>query len=426
MRTTGRLAAAAVLAVLAVLGLGGPAQAHNELVGASPANGSTWKHLPKHGTLTFAEQVLAGELEVRAGDTQLPVATVPGNPRAATFDLSGVEPAKTIVLTWTVVDSHDGHRSGGALRLHVTDATAAADPSAESRDEEPKAIDQLAFVSHVVGYLAMALLVGGLIFLSLLWPEGTRDRRARRVLVGSVVAGLAAAAGSTTVVLWRSSTLSTAEALATDYGRAATSLVLMWLLAAVVVSAVLQLDATVVQGVAWRLGAVVVAIGIIRIAGINAHATQGDDRVLGIVADFLHLTAVSAWVGGLVMLSVCLLPSGRLDDLEQVVPRFSRVALVSVLLIVTSGLLLVWDISRGIDGFWSTHYARVLVIKLSLFALVMLAAMKSKRWVETTLAVAAHRRTAVRSFAVSVAAETVLVMAVLSAASVLVTSSPGT
>jgi copper transport protein len=47
--------------------------------------------------------------------------------------------------------------------------------------------------------------------------------------------------------------------------------------------------------------------------------------------------------------------------------------------------------------------------------------------VQTSLAeaVAAHRRTAVRSFAVSVAAETVLVLAVLSAASVLVTSSPG-
>jgi hypothetical protein len=57
----------------------------------------------------------------------------------------------------------------------------------------------------------------------------------------------------------------------------------------------------------------------------------------------------------------------------------------------------------------------------------MLAAMKSKRWVQVSLAeaVASHRRTAVRSFAVSVAAETVLVLAVLSAASVLVTSSPG-
>jgi copper transport protein len=110
-----------------------------------------------------------------------------------------------------------------------------------------------------------------------------------------------------------------------------------------------------------------------------------------------------------------------------VVPGFSKVALGSVATLVTSGLLLIWDISRGIDGFWSTHYARVLIIKLALFSLVMLLAMKSRRWVQTALAdaVSAHRRTAARSFAVSVAAETVLVIAVLAAAGVLVTSSPG-
>jgi len=422
------VAAAVALAALVVLGVGGPAQAHNQLVQATPADGSTWKHLPKHGTLTFEEEVLPGELEVWAGRTALPVAPVPGQPRTITVDLAGVEPAKTVVLTWSVIDSHDGHRSGGALRVHVTGAPAApASASATADEGEPHALGTLSYTSRVVGYVAMAVLVGGLLFLSLLWPAGATDRRARVLLATSVVAGLLAAVGSAAVVLWRAPDLDAGDALATDYGRAASSMVLLWLLAAVVVAAVLQLDATAVRGVAWRVGALVVAGGIIRVAGINAHATQGDDRILGIVADFLHLTAMSAWVGGLVMLSVCLLPRGRLADLEQVVPKFSRVAQVSVLMIVASGLLLVWDISRSVDGFWTTHYARVLVVKLATFSLVMLAAMKSKRWVQTTLAdaVATHRRTAVRSFAVSVAAETVLVLAVLAAASVLVTSSPG-
>jgi copper transport protein len=429
-RHAGLAVAAVLLAALAVLGLGGPAQAHNELVKATPADGSTWKHLPRQGTLTFEEEVLPGELKVWAGDTALPVTSVPGKPSTMTVDLADVEPAKTVVLTWSVIDSHDGHRSGGALRLHVTGAT--PPPAAASADDapdesEPGGLGTLSYVSRVVGYVAMALLVGGLLFLSLLWPAGATDRRARVLLATSVVAGVLAAVGSAAVVLWRASDLDVGDALATDYGRAASSMVLLWLLAAVVVAAVLQLDESAVQGVAWRVGAVVVAGGIIRVAGINAHATQGNDRILGIVADFLHLTAMSAWVGGLVMLSVCLLPSGRLNELEQVVPKFSRVALVSVLMIVASGLLLLWDISRGIDGFWTTHYARVLVVKLGIFSLVMLAAMKSKRWVQTTLAdaVATHRRTAVRSFAVSVAAETVLVLAVLAAASVLVTSSPG-
>jgi copper transport protein len=427
--------AGALLAVLPVLGVVGPAQAHNELVDATPADGSTLEHLPDTGTLEFEEEVGARYLTVTVAGTTLPVHAVPGNPDAMTFDLSKVKDAKTVAVTWSVVDEHDGHRSGGTLRLHVTDVPPAKDAAPVTSaaggsgpaDSDPRALDWLSYTSRITGYLAMALLVGGLLFLSLLWPAGARDRRARVLLGLTVATGVLASAGSTAVVLWRPSDQSVGDVLATDYGRAATSMVLLWLLAAVVVAAVLQLDAKAVQGIAWRVGAVVVAGGIIRVAGINAHATQGDERTLGIAADFLHLTAVSAWVGGLVMLSVCLLPRKQLAELEEVIPRFSGVALVSVLTIVTSGLLLLWDISRGIDGFWATHYARVLIIKLALFSLVMLAAMRSKRWVQTTLAdaVASHRRTAVRSFAVSVAAETVLVLAVLAAASVLVTSSPG-
>jgi copper transport protein len=422
-----RVAVAA--AVLAVLLPAARADAHNELVRATPADGSTLEELPKQGRLEFNESLRPRDLTMMIADRKLPVAAVPGDSRALTFSLEGVEAAETVVLTWAVVDSHDGHRSGGSLRLHVKKATTAANSPADDATSpgEPRLLGWLDYASHLVGYLAMALFVGGLLFLSLLWPDGGRERRARLLLVATAAAGVIASVGGTGVVLWRSSELSVAEALATDYGRAASALVLLWLLAAIVVAAVLQLDRAAVRGVAWRVGAVVVAGGIIRVTGINAHATQGDERVLGITADFLHLCAISAWVGGLVMLSVCLLPRKQLDELEKVVPKFSRVALTSVLLIVTSGLLLLWDISRGIDDFWATDYARVLVLKLSFFSLVMLAAMRSKQWVQTVLedAVAAHRRTAVRSFAMSVAAETVLVVAVLCAASVLVTSSPG-
>jgi putative copper export protein len=96
-----------------------------------------------------------------------------------------------------------------------------------------------------------------------------------------------------------------------------------------------------------------------------------------------------------------------------------------VLVIVSSGLILSWQIISSVDGFWHTHYARVLFIKLALFATVLLAAMKSKSWVGRNLTSSTHRGSAVGAFIASVATETVLVIAVLGAASVLVTSSPG-
>lgn len=427
-----RLRAVALLTAcwLAILVLGpvSSAEAHNELLKATPADGSTLAHLPESGRLEFAETVQPADLTVVVGGKDLWVSAVPGDAHALDFDLANVTPAKTLVITWTVVDEHDGHRSGGTLRLHLTGAkTSDRAETTVPAHREPLLLEPVERVSKVVGYLAMAVVCGGLFFLALIWPAGAATRRARTLLVTSVIAGLAASAGSVAVVLWRGSQQSVAVTLATDYGRAATSEVLIWLLAAVLVGAVLQLDEVAVRGLAWRVGAVAIAGGLVRVAGINAHATQGKQPMLGIAADFLHLTAVSAWVGGLVMLSVCLLPRRRIDELEEVVPKFSVLALSSVLAIVASGLLLLWEVSRGIDGFWSTHYARVLVVKLSLFAVVMLAAMKSKRWVDSALAdaVVTHRRTALRSLTVSVATETVLVIAVLAAASVLVTSSPG-
>lgn len=431
MRTVTRAAVATLVAMVALLVVAVPAQAHSELVKATPADGSTWKQLPKSGTLTFAGEVEAAEVEVRAGDEILPVTAVAGDAHSIRYALTGVEATGAVVISWDAVDVHDGHRSGGWIRLHVTgpadtkadDSGAAAGPT----DSDPLMLDWLDTGSRALGYLGMVLLVGGLLFLALLWPEGAQVSRVRRLLATSVAAGLVAAIGSAGAVLWRASEQPVGDVLATDYGRAASAMVLLWVLAAVVVAGVLQLDTTAVRGVAWRVGAIIVSFGLIRVTGINAHATQGDDRTVGAIADFLHLLAVSAWAGGLVMLTVCVLPRASTDEVAQVVPRFSRVALLAVATLVSSGLLLLWDISRGIEGFWTTHYSRVLIIKLALFSLVILVAMKSRRWVQTALAeaVTAHRRTAVRSFAVSVATETVLVIAVLAAASVLVTSSPG-
>jgi copper transport protein len=284
----------------------------------------------------------------------------------------------------------------------------------------------------VVGYLATAVLIGGLVFLSFLWPAGAAERRTHRLLATSVLAGLGSSVVAAALFLERVTGEVTLDGvlhgpLAEDHGRPYAALALLWLLAGVVVVAVLQGGADVVRRLPWRVGALAVAVGLLRTRGLNAHAAESGQPFWGAVADFLHLAGVSAWVGGLTLMLVCLLPGRSLAELHQVVPRFSRVALGSVLMIVSSGLILLWQIVAPLDGFWSSDYSRVLVVKFVLFGAVMLAAMNSKRWVEKTLAkaVASHRTGAARFFAASVAAESALAVAVLGAASVLTTSSPG-
>ena len=57
--------------------------------------------------------------------------------------------------------------------------------------------------ARVVGYLAMAVLIGGLLFISLLWPAGAGERRTRFVLAAAVVAGVAASVAEIAITLWR-------------------------------------------------------------------------------------------------------------------------------------------------------------------------------------------------------------------------------
>lgn len=422
----------AVLALLSAVMLASPAQAHTELERSTPADGATVKKLPAQATLVFSEEVSARDLTVKAGPQVLPVRQV--RPRVLGVDLRSVKPAEHVRLSWKLVGAADGHTASGRLDLTVDKAATSpeAAPASEKPDalpEEPRAIGWVAASSRMLGYLALAVFIGGLLFVSVLWPAGAHQRRAHAILVIAVLAGIVAAVNALVVVLWRASgSLTLREALTEDFGRAGAATILLWLLAGVIVVALVQGGERVVTGLAWRVGALFAAAGLIRTAGMSSHATQTAEPVWGIVAGFLHLSAVSAWVGGLTMLSVCLLPRRRLAELEEVVPKFSKVAALSVLTIVASGSILLWQIVGSVDGFWATHYSRVLLVKLALFVLVMLAAMKSKHWVDRRLAkavVESRPQTATRSFTVSVAAETVLVLSVLGAVGVLVTSSPG-
>ena len=434
-----RRAAGLALAAGALLVCVAPAQAHTELERSNPPDGARLDRLPAHAKLVFSEEIAPGDLTVIAQGAVLPVEAVPGNPHALSVELRTVDPARKVVLSWKAVDVHDGHESEGALELHVRGSGSgdeAAAPARAGPPSEPRFMEAAEVGARIVGYLALAVLLGGLLFVSLLWPAGAQETRTRTVLATSVVAGALAAMAEVAIVLWRADgSLTLSAVLEEDFGRVYAAMVLLWLLAAVVVVGVVQGGPPAVRRLPWRVGALIVAFGLVRCTGMNAHASQAPRPFLGAVADLLHVTAVSTWVGGLIVLTVGLLPRRRLDELEEIVPRFSRVAQVSVLMIVASGLILVWQVIGPIDGFWATHYSRVLVVKLSLLVLVLLAAMKSKRWVDQALARATagteagtgygRRGGGVRSIATSVAAETVLVTAVLGAASVLATTSPG-
>lgn len=298
------------------------------------------------------------------------------------------------------------------------------------------------------GYLSLAVFVGGLAFVALLWPRGAEASRARALLTLAWVCGLlstVAGIGLQGAYSPRSTSLargtppfgglqdalrpaSYTEVLTTEPGVALAARRLLWVLAAVVLSALLQGGAATSRSPGWRVGALAVALGLLRTTGMRGHSSEGSDPTWGAVADLVHLLGAALWIGGLVMLTVAVLPRREPVELAAVVPGYSRLAAGSVAAIAVAGLVLAWQVVGSYDALLHTSYGQLLLVKTAVLGGVLLAAQCSRQWVRTRLDLAVLLRgdaATVRPFGYSVAAETGLVLVVLAVTSLLVTADPG-
>lgn len=292
-------------------------------------------------------------------------------------------------------------------------------------------------LSRGVDYFGMTLFVGGLFFLAVLWPRGGQFGRARSVVVTGWVLGFVgtiAAIGLHGAWMAGEGPGSVLDptlvegVLDVTFGRVWFAKALLWLLGGIVLADLLARGERAAGALPWRVGAGVVSLGLIRTTGLTGHAVDSPSPLVSQLADFIHLVGVCAWIGGLAMLLVGVLSRRDPEELARVIPRYSRLAMVTMALIVVGGSVLAVQTVGSADQLFGTGYGRVLLIKLGLIALVLLIAQSSRRWIARRLDFAVVLRghaATVRPFVYSVAAETALVIAVLLAASFLVTASPG-
>ncbi|GAA4294212.1 hypothetical protein GCM10023086_06060 [Streptomyces venetus] len=433
----------AVLTALAAVLLAAPAaSAHAELESSSPKTGSRLAGTPATVRLTFSEPVDPADVDVTADGKQLPVG------RAAHGDSEGrvVEVAvpKTagqehLALHWHVLDTEDGHATSGTLSFRLTPKAtgAAGSDDVQAAPQEPETVRAAWVATRWAGYLALAVYVGGIAFLALLWPQGAHDRRTRRILALSWTVGLAAsllapglqsAYGAMGTVGDVFRTTAYTDLLNTEVGIVAACRVLLWVLAAVVLAALLQGGERAARSPGWRLGALAVGLGLLRTTGMTGHNAEGTHPGWGEVADLVHLLGVSLWLGGLTLLLLGVLPRRRPEELSATVSGYSVLAGVSVAAVALAGAVLTWQVVGSFDALTGTGYGRLLLLKLALLATVLVIAQRSRGWVRTRLDIAVllrGDRATLRPFVYSVAAETGLVLVVLAATSLLVTSAPG-
>lgn len=126
------------------------------------------------------------------------------------------------------------------------------------------------------------------------------------------------------------------------------------------------------ESVPAELRFVTAMLGLVPVP-LTGHAI---DQHLSMIVIELHVLAAAAWTGGLVAVTVCVAP--RRGLLAVALPRFSRLATVSVIVVGVSGATagiteLLSTPGVGIDGLLVTTYGRIVVVKM--ICLILLAAL---------------------------------------------------
>ncbi|MFH8802744.1 copper resistance protein CopC [Streptomyces sp. NPDC017936] len=387
------------LLVLLLFTGAGPASAHAALRGADPADGSVVKTAPRSITLTFTESVGLLDDSFRVLD--------PGNRRVETGEARHADgradtarvtlPAElgtgTFTVAWRVV-SADSHPIAGAFTFSVGRPSATSAPLSTGPVEEP-ATAGLHKIGRYLAYGAAALLVGMAVFVAVCRPPDVRP------LHRPLVASWSVLTGSTVLLLLLRAPYETgagpgqaldpAGLARTLDGRPGLALAArLALLAAAAVLLVRQRRRERPARTDLAVGAVL-AVGLALSWAAAEHASAGIQVPVAMASSVLHLLATAAWLGGLTALLTLL----RRDALPALVAaRFSRLAAVSVAVLVVTGVYQSWRGLGSPGALTGSPYGRLLLAKLVAVALLLAAGTLSRRWTGRLVTEAARATTA--------------------------------
>lgn len=399
-RRSGRRRGGWVLGLLVGLLIAGvasavSASAHAQLVSTTPTDGESLAKPPASVRLTFSETVGTGLGYLRVVDTDGNrvddgVITDPdGAGTSVAVGLPADLPAGGYIVSFRVI-SADSHPVAGAFAFGVGGA---AVPSTTSAGAEP-AEDGDAVVAAVYAVTRWAAFAGALVFLGAAflfrtnWRAGTEHRRSHLVLLSSwytltvatVLSGLLQdvyAAGRGLGSIFDLTILD--ATLETHLGR-----MLSVRLIALAVLGVLLVRALSLPRVPRWVDYTGAVAGIVVLAtfGAAGHAVAGIAPVLTMVSDTVHIGAAATWIGGLVVVTGVLLPLGTNTELAASLPRHSRVAVTSVVVLVVTGTYQAWREVGELPALWSTTYGRLLLVKIVGFVVLVGLGAVARDWIQ--------------------------------------------
>jgi copper transport protein len=280
-------------------------------------------------------------------------------------------------------------------------------------------------IERWVSYAGAVGVLGVPVFVLVCWPAGRTSRRVAHLPTAGAAAVVVAALVGLPVQAARSTGNSfltvlhdgsVSDVLRTPYGHAAEERILCAVLAAGLWAWWRRQPRRQLL-LSWLLAALALALGYAK-AG---HPAVGRWPRLTLADDVAHLSAVAIWLGGLAVLAGCVLPAPP-DGCAAVLRRWSRLAMLAVLVLVTTGTIQAWRELRSVHALLHHSYGQWVLLKVGLLVVMVALGNLGRRRVQRYLA---QDAAAVPRMRKGVVAEVGIGAAVLVATSALVVTNPG-
>jgi copper transport protein len=409
-----------------LLGPASPASAHAALVATDPANGTIVPDAPNKITLTFSEsvQLVSGKIQVLGPDNERADA---GEPKqdgdSVTIPLRTGGGRGTYLVSYRVI-SADSHPVGGTITYSVGAPSTTPTATINDTNVDP-VVRTLIPIGKYLGYVGLALVVGPVLVLALLWPH----RLSRRGPAKLVYTGIGLILLSTLWALWLQAPYALGvgvfgvqmgdirDVLGSTFGAVMLVRLGVILAAAVLLRPMLRGDGGESKADLALLG--VLGVAALATWPLTGHPTASPVAGVSVVVDAIHLASMSVWLGGLVMLVAFLLPRANERELGAILPIWSRWAATAVSALILAGVVQALIEVASFKGLVDSTYGVLILIKVGLAALVLAVAAYSRRLVRSKTA-----ETGPRSLRRPVYVELAITAVVLGVTATLVQISP--
>jgi copper transport protein len=341
-----------LLTVLAALVLPASAQAHATLVRSSPPDGAALKTAPRRVVVVFDDGVEVGRGNEVVDSSRKSV--LAGRPQATgktlTLPLQAQLPKGDYTARWSVV-SDDGHQIQGVLAFSV----GTGEPPGAAVLSASGGLGFYTVVTRLLALAGLLAAVGIAVFDLVAWR-----RFAHRPLPSGPLA-LACA------LVFLGSHGLTHATHASGWNRFS----FVWSATGVWAAVGATLAAIGLGDERVRPVASPFVLPLVVAPTLAGHALDPGRSWIDVPIDLLHVAAAAVWLGGLVAL-VFAVPRGETEAATPAARVFSKLALVSVIVVALTGAGRALAELSSVSQLWSTGYGRALVVKTVLFGVLIL------------------------------------------------------